>query len=413
MGAYVFDNSWDKERQRLAGLESMLDPGTRRHLDAVGVSAGWTCLEVGGGGGAVAQWLCRRVGETGKVVATDLDTRFLDALGEPNLEALRHNIVTDELPEAHFDLIHSRLVLEHLAERDAVMKRLVAALKPGGWIVIEDLDCHGLFADPPRMFRYTGNGTQTAVRVWQAVIGVMQQAGYDAEFGFRLPGEMMALGLEEVGGELRASIFPGGSPGTVAHRFTLEHLRERILALGTVSADDLDRESTRLADPRILCSMPSGLMAAWGRRPQVAAKAAGAMPARRETITDRLKRVPLLEACTAEELSRIATLADEIDAASGEVLTHEGEREAFFYIVATGTATVTRDERKLTTLGPGAFFGEVALLTHGPRTATVTADTAMKLLRLDEPRFTAMLREAPTVAQKILEGVAKRLGEKS
>jgi hypothetical protein len=98
MGAYVFDNSWEKERVRLAGLESMLDPGTRRHLDAIGVGAGWTCLEIGGGGGSVVQWLCRRVGEVGKVIATDLDTRFLDALDEPNLEALRHDITADILP---------------------------------------------------------------------------------------------------------------------------------------------------------------------------------------------------------------------------------------------------------------------------------------------------------------------------
>ena len=413
MGAYVFDNSWEKERVRLAGLESMLDPGTRRHLDAVGLGAGWTCLEVGGGGGSIVQWLCRRVGATGKVIATDLDTRFLDALGESNLEALRHDIVNDDLPEGHFDLIHSRLVLEHLPDRDAVLKRLVSALRPGGWILIEDLDCHGLLASPPRMFRYARNGVQQAVRVWRALVGVLGKAGYDPEYGFRLPGELLAMGLEEVGGEMRAPILPGGSPGTAAHRFTLEHLRAPLLASGELSEEELDRELAGRDDPETLCSLPSILVAAWGRRPEAArpAKAVGAMPLRRGTILDRLKGVPLLEACTAEELNRIATLAEEIEVPAAEVLTHEGEREALFYIVATGTATVTRKGRKLTTLGPGAFFGEVALLTHGPRTATVTADTAMKLLRLDERSFAALLRDAPTVAQKILEGVAKRLGD--
>jgi SAM-dependent methyltransferase len=416
MGAYVFDNSWEKERVRLAGIESMLDAGTRRHLDAVGVGPGWRCLEVGGGGGSVVQWLCRRVGEAGKVVATDLDTRFLDALEEPNLEALRHDIVTDELPEAHFDLIHSRLVLEHLPARDAVLKRLVSALRPGGWIIIEDLDCHGLFADPPRMFRYTPNGSQEmAIRVWRATLDVLAKAGWDPEFGFRLPGELVAMGLEDVGGEMRAPIFRGGSPGTAAHRFSLEHLRSQLTAAGAISEADLDRAMAELDDPRTLWSLPSILVAAWGRRPEASgpARTIGAMPARRGTIIDRLKGVPLLEACTAEELNRIATLAEEIEVPPAEVLTHEGEREALFYIVATGTATVTREGRRLTTLGPGAFFGEIALLTHGPRTATVTADTSMKLLRLDERRFTALLGEAPTVGRKILEGVAKRLGEQS
>jgi 2-polyprenyl-3-methyl-5-hydroxy-6-metoxy-1,4-benzoquinol methylase len=416
MGTYVFDNSWEKERVRLSGLEATLDPGTRRHLDAVGVSAGWTCLEVGGGGGSIVQWLCRRVGEAGKVIATDLDTRFLDALAEPNLEALRHDIVTDELPEAHFDLIHSRLVLEHLPQRDSVLKRLVSALKPGGWVVLEDFDCHGLFATPPRMFRYTGgNGARPAIRVWQAVIGALKNAGYDAEYGFRLPAEMVALGLEEVGGEVRAPIFSGGSPGVAAHRFTLEHLRDRLVGSGAVTREELDREIAGLDDPKTLCSLPSVMVAAWGRRPEAAraTKAVGAMPARRATIFDRLKAVPLFEACTAEELNRIATLAQEIEVPAGEILTHEGAREALFYIIATGTATVTRGGRKLTTLGPGTFFGEVALLTHGPRTATVTADTAMRLLRLEAPAFETLLNDAPTVRRKVLEGVAARLGEKS
>jgi SAM-dependent methyltransferase len=411
MGAYVFDNSWEKERQRLAGLESMLDPGTRRHLDAVGVSAGWRCLEVGGGGGAIAQWLCRRVGESGSIVATDLDTRFLDALEEPNLRSLRHDVRTDALPEAYFDLIHSRLVLEHLPERGDVLRRLVAALRPGGWIVIEDLDCHALFADPPRLFRYAGDGTTPAVRVWQGIVRVMQHAGFDGEFGYRLPGELLSLGLDDVGGELRAPVFRGGSPSVAAHRFTLEHMRASLLDLG-LTEDELDREIAALDDPRALFSLPSVLMAAWARRPETAGvKAAGAMPERRETMVDRLRHVPLLEACTAEELNRIATLVEEIEVPAGEVLTHEGAREAFFYIVATGTATVTREGQRLTTLGPGAFFGEVALLTHGPRTATVRADTAMRLLRVDERRFTALLGEAPSVSRKMLEGVAKRLGE--
>lgn len=411
MGAYVFDNSWEKERKRLAGLESMLDPGTRRHLDAVGVSAGWRCLEVGGGGGSVVQWLCRRVGESGSVVATDLDTRFLDALDEPNLRALRHDVRTDALPEAYFDLIHSRLVLEHLPERNDVLRRLVTALRPGGWIVIEDLDTHALFADPPRLFRYAGDGTTPSVQVWQGIVRVMQHAGYDGEFGYRLPGELLSLTLDDVGGEVRAPIFGAGSPSIAAHRFTFEHLRASLLELG-VPEDELAREIAALDEPRMLFSLPSVIVAAWARRPEtVRAKATGAMPERRETMVDRLRHVPLLEACTAEELNRIATLVEKIEVPAGEVLTHEGAREAFFYIVATGTATVSREGHHLTTLGPGAFFGEVALLTHGPRTATVSADTAMRLLRLDERRFTALLGDAPSVSRKILEGVAKRLGE--
>src|SRR5262245_33601484 len=207
---------------------------------------------------------------------------------------------------------------------------------------LEDIDCHALVASPPRMFRYGAADVGPAIRVWQAVIDVMAKAGFDPEWGFRLPAAFSAMGLEEIGGEVRAPIFTGGSPGVAAHRFTIERLREPLLASGITEAE-IEREIVGLDDPRTLCSMPAVLMAAWGRRTPAAriATSGGAMPSRRETALDRLKNVPLLEACTVEELHRIATLADEVDAPAGAVLTHEGEREATFYIVATGTATVT------------------------------------------------------------------------
>src|SRR5262245_54483312 len=86
MEAYLYDNSWQRARERLDMLGEFLDPGTIRHLERLGVDKGWQCWEVGGGGGSIAAWLCRRVGGVGRVAATDIDTRFLAALNEPNLE---------------------------------------------------------------------------------------------------------------------------------------------------------------------------------------------------------------------------------------------------------------------------------------------------------------------------------------
>jgi ubiquinone/menaquinone biosynthesis C-methylase UbiE len=75
------------------------------------------------GRGSIAAWLSERVGPTGQVIATDIGTRFLETLQRPNLEVRRHNIVTDPLPEDEFDLVHVRLVLMHLPERDSVLRR--------------------------------------------------------------------------------------------------------------------------------------------------------------------------------------------------------------------------------------------------------------------------------------------------
>ncbi len=128
---YSHDNTWVLARERLALLEARADPGTIRHLEALGVGDGWRCLEIGGGGGSITAWLCRRVGPAGRVVATDINTRFLEALDFRNLEVRVHNIVADDLEQGAFDLVHARTVLMHLRQRPTALERMVSALKPG------------------------------------------------------------------------------------------------------------------------------------------------------------------------------------------------------------------------------------------------------------------------------------------
>ncbi len=128
---YQFDHEWILERERLSSLERVCDPSTIRTLQEIGVSAKWHCLEVGGGGGSIAEWLCRKVEAAGRVVATDIDIKFLTALNYPNLEVLEHNLISDELQGSDFDLVHERSVLAHLAEREDALKKLANAVKPG------------------------------------------------------------------------------------------------------------------------------------------------------------------------------------------------------------------------------------------------------------------------------------------
>lgn len=127
---YGLDNAWHNALARLRSLEDWLDPGTIRHLRARGVGAGWRCLEVGAGAGSIARWLSGTVGSGGEVLATDIDTRFLTGLSESNLRVRCHDITADGLPAASFDLVHCRLVLAHLPGREAVLRKLAAAL-PG------------------------------------------------------------------------------------------------------------------------------------------------------------------------------------------------------------------------------------------------------------------------------------------
>jgi SAM-dependent methyltransferase len=121
-------------------LEQRLDPLTMRRIGRLPLSANASCLEVGGGRGSIARWLCELVGPNGRVTATDLDTRFLEALGCANLEVLRHDVRTEGFVEASFDLIHARAVVMHLAGRMSILKRMASWLTPGGWLLIEDSD---------------------------------------------------------------------------------------------------------------------------------------------------------------------------------------------------------------------------------------------------------------------------------
>lgn len=249
---YVYDQSFNDERARLAGIESLWDPGSQALLDGLGITEGWRCLEVGAGGGSLVPWMVSR-GAT--VTAIDIDTRFIESLAGDAVEVRRVDIRADELPESEFDLIHARLVLEHLAERREIIDRLVAALRPAGWLVIEDYDWSGFgFEDAdPQLDRVT-----------ESVIGFMQQAGFEPQYGRRVVADMAAAGLADVRGEGRARVIDSKSPGFDFFRLSFESLRNAVVDTGVLSADDADAAAARFSeDRRLLTPM---MMAGIGRR---------------------------------------------------------------------------------------------------------------------------------------------------
>jgi CRP/FNR family transcriptional regulator, cyclic AMP receptor protein len=125
---------------------------------------------------------------------------------------------------------------------------------------------------------------------------------------------------------------------------------------------------------------------------------------------DLLRGVSLFSACSNRELARIASLADEVDAPAGKVLTREGEPGREFFVVVDGRARATIGSKtRVDPLGPGSSFGEMSLLDQGPRSATVEAETDMRLLVLDSRGFSALISEVPSVARKVLRVMAERL----
>jgi SAM-dependent methyltransferase len=262
MTAYTFDNAATAERDRLTALETVFDPGTRRHLRERGLREGWHCLEVGGGGGSITRWLAETVGVRGSVLVTDLNTRFLDELARPNLTVRRHDITTDQVPEAAFDLVHLRMVLQHLPERRAVLRKPAAALRPGGWLVVEDMDFGAVVADP-----VVGEREANIFhRLMDGHVRLSANPHFDPDHGRQLLRLLEEMGLRGVDAEGRAFVWRGGSPGATAWRLSIGHLRDRLIGSGVVMETELERGLALLTDAAFLAVSPI-MMAAWGQRP--------------------------------------------------------------------------------------------------------------------------------------------------
>jgi CRP-like cAMP-binding protein len=122
-----------------------------------------------------------------------------------------------------------------------------------------------------------------------------------------------------------------------------------------------------------------------------------------------LRSVPLFSRCSKKELAGVGRIADEIDLREGQVLTREGERGREFFVLIEGTADVHRRGRKVNTMGAGDFFGEIALVSDRPRTATVTATSAVRALVVTDRAFRKLMRDVPSIQVKVLEAIVARL----
>jgi SAM-dependent methyltransferase len=261
MDKYAFDPTWIHARRRLRGLEQLLDPGTIEHLEALGVGEGWHCLEVGAGGGTIVEWLCQRVGQTGSVMATDLDTRFLETLRMTNLDVRRHDIVSDDLPECRFDLVLSRLVLEHIPEREKALRRMLSALKPGGWLVCEDTDNASVSLVSPM----NAASIELFMKVEQGKDRVMAARGH-VYCGRHLYGFLSTLGLTEVHVEGRVSLLHAGTAATYWKRLSVEQLRKDIVDAHLATEAEIEAYFALLDSPNFV-SQGFIVMTARGRRP--------------------------------------------------------------------------------------------------------------------------------------------------
>ncbi len=259
MADYALANAWQQARQRLALLESELDPATRRRILEAGIGPGSQCLEVGAGGGSIAHWLCQTVGPTGRVVATDIDPSLTAHDAPPGLEVVQHDLMRDLLPAAQFDLVHTRWLLHHLPDLDLAIQRLIGALKPGGLLLVEEPDFYPVHAghvgSPPLYAQFMDALTRAVVAV----------TGRDCYWARGLPTLLARHGLGDLHAAAEVAVLRGNGPLARFYQLSGQQARQRVLDAGLINAADYEAALALLDDPN-LWAFGACTVAAWGRR---------------------------------------------------------------------------------------------------------------------------------------------------
>ncbi|MBE9373703.1 methyltransferase domain-containing protein [Saccharopolyspora sp. HNM0983] len=239
---YAFARDGGAAARRHALLAEAYDPVTLDRLAETGVGSGWQCLEVGAGAGTVSVWLAERVAPSGEVLATDVRRPVLPRM--PGLRGQVHDAVTDPLPEAAFDLVVARLVLRHLPQRAQVLDGLVRALKPGGWLQIDEFDTS---YEPPLLVDDAADR-----RVFESFLAAkdiaMRARGVDPSFGRHAAGAMRDAGLVEVDPRPRVQLRHPGSADLALLAENVTDMRDSLREAG-MSEHELDRVRDLFAAP--------------------------------------------------------------------------------------------------------------------------------------------------------------------
>jgi SAM-dependent methyltransferase len=254
----------EADRERLLLQEQTFDSFTIRHLETIGVNSGWKCLNVGAGYGSITDWLAQKVGNTGRVVATDIRPELHREVVFP-VEVRKHDILKDELEQNHYDFICSRMLLQHLPEPERALQRMNAAVKPGGWLLIQELD-NLTFPksdiDPQADFFY---------RSIHKYLDLLSEAGGRGEFGRKVRYFLEQIGYDDIGNEGHTFLVRGGEPWAMATITNAKLIWKRLINTRLVIEEEIKEtadEIERLLSNPSFQFVSAPLFSAWGRKPK-------------------------------------------------------------------------------------------------------------------------------------------------
>lgn len=242
---YIFSNTQNlKELERLQAIEQIFDPKTRELILTTGITEKWQCLEVGAGAGAIAKWLATVVGDSGKVVAVDLDTRFLANIKSPNIEVLEADFCHLALESQSFNLIHARCLLIHIPDFQLALSKMVDLLKPGGWLVIEEPDF-----SVAKAIAGDSQMCQSVKQLNFAIEKMFADRGSDYALGGKLPEILQKYDWQKLSVENYAPVSLGRSEIAKMMKISAMQLTEKYIATGRASYSDVNNYCLFADDP--------------------------------------------------------------------------------------------------------------------------------------------------------------------
>jgi ubiquinone/menaquinone biosynthesis C-methylase UbiE len=257
MKRYILDNASAVEYERLDLMSKILDPWTQGYLGMLGVGEGWHCLELGGGNGSIGEWLAAGVGRSGSVTSVDINPVLLELSPAQNLSVQQMDLRTGELRSESYDLVTCRALLHQIAEyAPQLLAQMAEAVKPGGWLLIQEPDFHLAPTAEPEVW----------ARTWEGVIEWGHASGVDWMIGRKLPNMVAALGLGHPQAKTDVQNIRGRDRGALYFQLFLAEVRDRVIAAGQLDAATIDAASSLLDDPNYWtqCWM---MTAVWLRKP--------------------------------------------------------------------------------------------------------------------------------------------------
>ena len=231
MSKYVWQHAIEGEADRLRMMSDLLDADSRYHLARLSLPEECHSLEIGAGNGSLSQWIAAELTPGGHVIATDVAPELMDGIETANLEVRALDVVEDGLPQNGYDLVLLRALLHHLPTRMNVIEAMAKALKPGGWVFIQEPDFYPTIVAEP----------SEAADFWRAFLDWSKTRDIDYFIGRKVAPKFQQLGLRNISAVGHTHLYTGGSLFARWWQLSLEVAADTMLREGAVTRDQLDR----------------------------------------------------------------------------------------------------------------------------------------------------------------------------